>query len=229
MSDIMRENGIIIAIDGPAGVGKSSVGKAVAAKINYKFISTGKMYRALAFKAVRGGLDMENGELMLRTAENSSWEFKYGSGVEPVLHLDGLPLDKELSDEEVGKASSAVSKLLQVRNFMVAKQREIGARGGFIMEGRDIGTNVFPDAELKIFLDASPEARAERRVRQLEGQGIRSDYGQILDMIRKRDAQDSRRKHNPLKKAPDGVYIDSTGITQEEVCRKILSLYEGIK
>jgi len=224
----MRENGIIIAIDGPAGVGKSSVGKNVAARINYKFISTGKMYRALAFKAARKGLDIGDEDFMLKTAEASAWEFRYSSGVEPLLHLDGIPLDRELSDENVGKASSAVSRLLKVRNFMVSKQREIGAAGGFIMEGRDIGTNVFPDAELKIYLDASPEARALRRVRQLEADGRKSDYALILEMIKKRDHQDSLREHNPLKKAEDGIYIDSTGLTQEEVCGRIFNLYEGV-
>lgn len=224
-----RENGIIIAIDGPAGVGKSSVGKMLALKINYKFISTGKMYRALAWKALKNGLNIEDEDLMLKTAENSKWEFRYDSLPEPTLYLDGIPLDKELSDEEIGKATSSIARHLKVRNFLVEKQREIGKAGGVIMEGRDIGTNVFPDAELKIYLDASPEARAERRVKQLREKGIEANYKEILEMIRKRDYQDSLRKYNPLKKAEDSIYIDSTFMTQEEVCQKIYELYKGIK
>lgn len=223
-----RPQGIIIAIDGPAGVGKSSVGKMLALKINYRFLSTGKMYRALAWKSLKKGLNIEDEDSILKMAENSIWEFKFHSMPEPVLYLDGIPLDKELSDENIGKATSFIARLLKVRNFMVAKQREIGEKGGFIMEGRDIGTNVFPDAELKIYLDASPQARALRRVRQLEKEGIKADYDQILNMIEKRDYQDSLREYNPLRKAEDSIYVDSTNLTQEEVCFNIYELYKEV-
>jgi len=224
----MRKNGIIIAIDGPAGVGKSSVGKSLALRINYKFLSTGKMYRALAWKALKNKLNIEDENLMLDLANNSNWEFVYKVPPEPIIYLDGIPLDKELTDEEIGKATSSIARLLKVRNFMVLKQREIGKDGGFVMEGRDIGTNVFPDAELKIYLDASSQARALRRVKQLKYSGIEANYNEILEMIEKRDYQDSLRKYNPLKKASDSIYLDSTNMSQDDVCQKIYELYKEV-
>jgi len=219
-----RPKGIIVAIDGPAGVGKSTIGKAVAARLNYSFISTGKMYRALAWKALSSGVDLENESGLIHLARSVKWELKPSDTPEPQLCVDGRPLDREITDETVGKASSAVSKFAEVRGFMRDMQRAIGAEGGVVMEGRDIGTNVFPDAELKIYLDASPEARAGRRVGQLRDQGLESDRAAILDFIISRDSQDSRRKNNPLKQAEGGHYIDSTSMDRDQVVMEILRL-----
>ncbi|MFA6434298.1 MAG: (d)CMP kinase [Elusimicrobiales bacterium] len=219
-----RPKGIIIAIDGPAGVGKSTIGKMVAARLNYSFISTGKMYRALAWKALAAGTDLEDEAALMALARAVSWELKPSGTSEPQLCVDGRPLDREITDETVGKASSVVSKSAGVRRFMVDMQRAVGAGGGVVMEGRDIGTNVFPDAELKIYLDASPEARAGRRVGQLRAQGLEADGAAILDFIVKRDEQDSRRKNNPLKRAEGGHYIDSTLLDREQVVTEILRL-----
>ncbi|MEW5950815.1 MAG: (d)CMP kinase [Elusimicrobia bacterium] len=219
---------IVIAIDGPAGVGKSSVGKDFASKINYKFISSGKMYRALAFKALEKGISPDNESELLKLASSSFWEFKSSGGPEPVLYLDGRPLDSELTDEKIGKATSSVARLFSVREFLVKKQREIGSAGGIVMEGRDIGTNVFPDAPLKFYLDASAQARAKRRVYQLNKAGLKADYEEILAMIISRDEQDSKRAHNPLKKARDAVYIDSTNMTREEVCSVMLKAFFSV-
>ncbi|GAB4028337.1 MAG: (d)CMP kinase [Elusimicrobiota bacterium] len=219
---------IVIAIDGPAGVGKSSVGKIFASSINYRFISSGKMYRALAYKALAEGVSPQDEKSLLSLAMESSWEFRQKEGPEPVLYLDGKPLDRELADENIGKATSSVARLVLVRDFLVKKQREIGSGGGIVMEGRDIGTNVFPDSPLKFYLDASPQARAERRVLQLREAGLVADYEEILKMIIARDAQDSQRKHNPLKRAADAVYIDSTGINREEVCRLMLEAFHKV-
>ena len=219
-----RSKGIIIAIDGPAGVGKSTVGRTVAAKLNYSFISTGKMYRALAWKALAAGADLEDEAALMRLALAAKWELRPSDNPEPQLCLDGKPLDREITDETVAKASSSVSKFAEVRKFMRDMQRGIGADGGVVMEGRDIGTNVFPDAEVKVYLDASPEARAARRLKQLRGQGLEADYAAILDFIVKRDDQDSRRKNNPLKQAEDGHYVDSTGLDQAQVVTEILRL-----
>jgi cytidylate kinase len=221
---INRPKGIIVAIDGPAGVGKSTVGIAVAGRLGYRFISTGKMYRALAWKALASGADLENEAALVRLAEKIKWELKTSGSPEAMVCVDGAVLDKEIIDETVARASSSVSKFAGVRMFMRDMQRRAGEEGGVVMEGRDIGTNVFPDAELKIYLDASPEARARRRVGQLKTRGLAADYTRILDFIVKRDEQDSRRKNNPLKRAEGGRYIDSTDLDREQVVGEILKL-----
>ncbi|MDO8806728.1 MAG: (d)CMP kinase [Elusimicrobiota bacterium] len=222
----MRPDGIVIAIDGPAGVGKSTVGRLVAGRLGYSSISTGKMYRALAWKALENGISLEDDESLVKLAGSLKWGFPKGPGPEAGVSLDGRGLDLELSEERVSKASSGIAKLAGVRLFMCGMQRAAGISGGVVMEGRDIGTNVFPDAELKVYLDASPEARARRREGQLKEQGLEADYARILDFIIKRDAQDSGRKINPLKKAEDAHYLDSTALPCEKVVDAIVDLFK---
>ncbi|MGC8866661.1 MAG: (d)CMP kinase [Elusimicrobiales bacterium] len=222
----MRKNGIIIAIDGPAGAGKTSVGKAVAEKIAYRFISTGKMYRAIAWLCKQECVDVSNEKEVVELAKKNPISFVENNSVELDVEIAGIRLDRELYLEEIADATSAVAKLKDLREFFVEEQRRIGRDGGIVMEGRDITTNVFPDAELKIYLDASPQARAERRVRQLESKGIKADYNEILSMILKRDHQDSTRKENPLLKSSDSIYIDTTSMIQQEVVNLIVNLYK---
>ena len=224
-----RAGGIVIAIDGPAGVGKSTVGKLVAGRVGYSFISTGKMYRALAWKGLELGLDLEDDAVLVKLAKTLAWTFPGGRGPEAGIALDGRLLNKERTDERVGKASSGIARFAGVRMFMRGMQRQAGLAGGVVMEGRDIGTNVFPDAELKIYLDASPAARARRRAEQLRAQGIEADYPQILDFIIKRDAQDTGRKNNPLAKASDAHYLDSTSIPREQIVEAIVALFAAVK
>lgn len=221
----MRKNGIVIAIDGPAGSGKSSVGKAVAQAINYKFISTGKMYRAIAWLCMQKGVDVEDEKAVVELAKENPISFEYDENVEPKLTISGLTLDKELYTEDVAIKTSSVARIQGLRRFLVEEQRRIGKDGGVVMEGRDITTNVFPDAELKIYLDASAEARALRRVKQLAEQGIEADYNEICQMIKKRDFQDSTRTNNPLSISPDSIYIDTTYMSQDEVIQRIIELY----
>ena len=221
----MRANGIVIAIDGPAGVGKSTVGKLVASRLGYRFISTGKMYRALAWKALEAGVSLEDDAALVALARALRWEFPKGAGPEADVAIDGRRLERELVDERTGRASSAIAKLPGVRLFMKDMQRQAGLEGGVVMEGRDIGTNVFPDAELKVYLDASPKARAERRVAQLKAQGLPADYDEILDFIVKRDAQDSGRAVNPLRKADDALYLDSTSMPRDQVVASIVDMF----
>lgn len=224
----MRKNGIVIALDGPAGVGKSSVGKAIASRLGYSFVSTGKMYRALAWKALQIKCPLDDEEKLLDLANSMQWTFPKGEGPEADVALDGKILRQELLLEEVSKASSAVALFSGIRTLMKDMQRKAGADGGVVMEGRDIGTNIFPDAELKIFLDASPEARAARRYNQLKQQNIFADYGEILEFIIKRDKQDSTRKNNPLKPAEDAIHVDSTFLKMDEVIEKAISLFNKV-
>ncbi|HOI42196.1 MAG TPA: (d)CMP kinase, partial [Elusimicrobiales bacterium] len=167
----------------------------------------------------------DDGPALAELAGRLRWEFRDAAGPEHDMYVDGALMGDQLSAEKVSRASSAVAKLREVRDFMRDRQRDAGREGGVIMEGRDIGTNVFPDAELKIYLDASPEARASRRVGQLKQLGQPADYGEILDFIKKRDAQDSGREHSPLKKADDGHYLDSTSLTREQVVEEIVRLH----
>ena len=226
--DLKRKNGIIVAIDGPAGAGKSTVGRMAAERLNYGFLSSGMMYRALAWKALELGVDTADEDALMKLAEGMKWSFARSAGAELLVSVDGCELTREINTEKVGKASSAVALLPRVRVFMCAMQRAAGAEGALVMEGRDIGTNVFPDAELKVYLDASAQARAGRRFSQLREQGLAADYDQILDFIVKRDAQDTRRKNNPLKKSEDSVYLDSTSITCEQAVDEIVRLCRAI-
>jgi len=224
----MRKNGIIIAIDGPAGSGKSSVGKEVAKEINYKFISTGKMYRAIAWICVHKKIDITNENEVLKTAIENEIIFVDENPPEPSLYIAGIKLDKELYNEEIAKKTSDIARMPKIREFLVKRQQQIGNDGGIVMEGRDITTNVFPDAELKIYLDASAQERAKRRIKQLKEKGIEADYNEILNMIKIRDEQDAKREHNPLKKSNDSYYIDTTGLSQDDVKNIILKLYYKI-
>jgi len=217
---------LVIAIDGPAGVGKSSIGEMLARAVDYKFLSTGQMYRALAWKALSLGADLENEEQVTAIALKSHWDFVSGEFKVIKIILDGVAMDSRLNSESVGRATSSIARLSSVRKFMCDKQREIGEAGEIVMEGRDIGSNVFPDAEIKIYLDASPQERAKRRVNQLLEEGKAADYEEIFSAIVKRDKQDAERKYNPLTKSKDYNVIDTTDLNKEQVLEKILKLYK---
>lgn len=214
----------VIAIDGPAGAGKSTVGKLAASRLDYRFLNTGEMYRALTWRVLQARISTSDEESIIRLAEKIKWEFKSIAGPAIRTFADGVLVGRQILDERVGKKSSLVAGLPSVRKFMRKIQRALGSVGGIVMEGRDIGTNVFPDADLKIYLEASSRERALRRFRQLRKQGFKADYDVILDSIRKRDSQDARRRINPLKKARDSVVIDTTKMTLRQVASRILEL-----
>ena len=219
-----KRKGLVIAMDGPAGVGKSTVGGLVAKSLGYKFINTGEMYRALTWKGLEEGVDLEDHDAVLTLAKRLHWEFKpvEEGGTTLKTYIDGQGVTVQIREERVSINSSLVAGNPGVRKFLSKLQRELGEGGSIVMEGRDITTNVFPDADVKIYLDASPEERADRRYRQLKAAGQEADRDKILAAILKRDLNDLKREINPLKQAEDALVIDSTSLTLHEVADKIL-------
>lgn len=218
-----RRKRLIIAMDGPAGVGKSTVGNLVAKDLGYHFINTGEMYRALTWKALEQGLDLANEKAVVALAKRLDWEFKpTEEGTTLKTWIDGEVVTTQIRDERVSANSSLVAANPGVRKFLCRLQRKLGLRGGIVMEGRDITTHVFPDADFKIYLDASIEERARRRYRQLKAAGQKADYMKIKAAILTRDLNDLKRKINPLSQASDAMVIDSTHLTMHAVARKIL-------
>jgi cytidylate kinase len=219
-----RRRGLIIAIDGPAGVGKSTIGGLLAKSLGYQFINTGEMYRALTWKALEEGLDLDDQTAVLALAKKLKWEFKpvEEGGTTLKTYIDGEPVTMQIREERVSVNSSRVAANPGVRKFLSKLQRDLGEEGAIVMEGRDITTHVFPDADAKIYLDASPEERASRRYRQLKAAGQEADRAEILSAILKRDLNDLKREINPLKQAADALVIDSTHLTMHQVADKIL-------
>ena len=222
----MRANGMLIAIDGTAGTGKSSVGKAVAAKLGYGFLSTGEMYRALAYKVFEKKISPEDHDAVLAAARALRFTFARQPDATLKMFVDGEFLGAKLHLEEVGSVASRVSTNGEARRVLTEKMREVGMDGGIVMEGRDVGTVVFPDAEMKFYLDASAEERAKRRVKQLQEAGKKADYAQILDMIKERDYRDSHRAASPLKPADDAVILDTSALNMQQVIEAILEKVE---
>jgi CMP/dCMP kinase len=215
---------LIIAIDGPVGSGKSTLARRVAELMGYVYVDTGAMYRALALKALRQGISFEGGdELLVALAQKTSIDLRADGGTQRVL-LDREDVTAAIRTPEVSQAASKIAVNAGVRHVLVAEQRRAGERGGVVMEGRDIGSVVFPDAQLKIFLTASAETRAERRWREHQQKGDSIDLQKTLDEIRERDQRDKERSTSPLVKAPDAVVVDSTAMEPEEVARLVVML-----
>lgn len=222
----MRANGMLIAIDGTAGTGKSSVGKAVAAKLGYGFLSTGEMYRALAYKVFEKKINPEDHDGVLSAARALRFTFARQPDASLKMFVDGEFLGAKLHLEEVGNVASRVSTNGEARRVLTEKMREVGMDGGVVMEGRDVGTVVFPDAEIKFYLDASAEERAKRRVKQLQEAGEKPDYAQILKMIQERDYRDSHRAVSPLKPADDAIVVDTSALNMQQVIDTVLEKLE---
>ena len=215
---------MIIAIDGPSGAGKSTVAKAVAKKLDFDCLDTGAMYRAVAWKALQGGTALDDAEALEVIAATCPIDFGRDEGTQTVA-IGGVDVTAAIRTAEIDRAVSPVSACPKVREALVEQQRRIGRAGNYVVEGRDIGTVVFPDAEVKVFLTASPEERAHRRVRQNVDRGIGSiDYETVLADIIRRDDIDSNRAASPLKAAEDAVPMDSTGCYIEDVINRICSL-----
>ncbi|HEY0704896.1 MAG TPA: (d)CMP kinase [Candidatus Acidoferrales bacterium] len=219
---------LVIAIDGPVGSGKSTLARRVAELMGYVYVDTGAMYRALALKALRHGLGFgaeagADDDALVALAQKTSIDLRADGGAQRVL-LDQEDVTAAIRTPEVSQAASKIAVNAGVRHVLVAEQRRAGERGGVVMEGRDIGSVVFPDAHLKIFLTASPETRAERRWREHEQKGDAIDLQKTLDEIHERDQRDKLRSTSPLVKAPDAVVVDSTAMEPEEVARLVVML-----
>lgn len=220
----MSDRKPIIAIDGPAGAGKSTIAKTLARQLGYLFINTGAMYRAVAWKALQLGVSLEDADQVGKLAEDSLIELT-GTVDAMRLLIDGQDITEDIATPAISQAASVVSAISAVRRALVARQQQMGKAGGVVMEGRDIGTQVFPDAEIKIYLDASSQARAERRHTDDLAKGFNT--GSLLTTqseIEERDTRDKSRADSPLVQAEGAVYIDSSAMTINEVVEKILSL-----
>lgn len=228
---------IIIAIDGYSSTGKSTIAKRVANTLQYLYIDTGAMYRAVTFLALKRGFISEGKQTLtidkdslLIALKQSTIRFEHNSelGVSEI-YLNGQNIEKEIRGLSVASYVSEVAKIPEIRAYLVALQREMGREKGVVMDGRDIGTVVFPEAELKIFMTASEEIRAQRRFLELQQKGEVTTYEEVLQNIQKRDYEDTHRKESPLQKALEAIEIDNSSTTIEEVVQKIVSLVRDKK
>lgn len=216
-----RRQGWVVAMDGPAGVGKSTIGQLVANRLGYHFMNTGEMYRAVTWKALKEKIDLTDSRAVARLTRRLRWEFKpIEGGVTLRVFIDGDGLTSQIRDEKVSKNVSTVAAIPAVRRLLRHLQRQLGKNGEIVMEGRDITTHVFPDAEIKIFLDASLEERAARRCRQLKSAGRRVSLDRIKTGISTRDRSDQQFGY--FSQAKDAIVIDATHLTQHEVANRIL-------
>ncbi|MBJ7985646.1 (d)CMP kinase [Bacillus cereus] len=218
---------ISIAIDGPAAAGKSTVAKVVAKKLSYVYIDTGAMYRAITYAALEQKVDIENEEKLMEVVKNVNVEFQQGENTQLVF-LNGQDVSEVIRTPDVTNRVSIVAKHRLVREEMVRRQQELAEKGGVVMDGRDIGTHVLPDAEVKIFMLASVEERAERRYLENMNKGFDSNLEQLKEDIARRDKLDSEREVSPLKKADDALELDTTSLSIEEVVQKIMGIVSGV-
>lgn len=218
---------ISIAIDGPAAAGKSTVAKVVAKKLSYVYIDTGAMYRAITYAALEQKVDIENEEKLMEVVKNVNIEFQQGENTQLVF-LNGQDVSEVIRTPDVTNRVSIVAKHRLVREEMVRRQQELAEKGGVVMDGRDIGTHVLPDAEVKIFMLASVEERAERRHLENINKGFDSNLEQLQEEIAQRDKLDSEREVSPLKKADDALKLDTTSLSIEEVVQKIMGIVSGV-
>jgi cytidylate kinase len=214
---------LIIAIDGPVGSGKSTVARRVAEMLGYAHLDSGAMYRAVGLKALRDGVSLDSPERLAELAGSARIDLVPRDGKLLVL-LDGEDVTEAIRAPDVSRAASVVAVVPGVRHPMVAEQRRAGEQGGVVMEGRDIGSVVFPHADLKIFLDASPDVRAGRRQRELEEKGEPTEFARVLAEVHERDRRDRGREMSPLVRATDAVVVDNSAMDAEETARVIVLL-----
>jgi cytidylate kinase len=226
MKEFLEENGgmkKVIAIDGPAGAGKSTIAKGLAKELSYIYIDTGAMYRAVAYQALKQGIAADDAQALTKLAAESEIDMRVEGGENRIL-LNGEDVTAEIRLPEVGAMASPVSAIGGVREHLVAQQRRLAARGNVVMDGRDIGTVVLPDADCKIYLTASLDERVMRRYTELKAKGLDTTPDEVKNDIETRDYRDSHRENSPLRQADDAVYLDSTGLGIDEVLAKVREL-----
>ncbi len=223
----MRHRKITIAIDGPAASGKSTTARRVARRLNYIYIDTGAMYRAVTLAALQNNIPVDDAEQLATLAASIDIELHQNDS-DTEIFLDGTDVSRDIRLPEVTQNISPVAANARVREILVAKQQQLGKNGGVVMDGRDIGTVVFPEAELKIFMEASVEERARRRIRELRERGVVMEIGVVESEIRQRDEADQSRDHGPLRKAQDAISIDTTTLSIDEQVEKIVLLARRI-
>ena len=220
---------LIIAIDGPAGAGKSTAARALARRLNYLYIDTGAMYRAVAWKTLNEGIGLAETARIGRLAAESKIEL-VGSVDSMRVLIDGRDITAEIRTPQVSQAASIVSVIPAVRRALVARQQEMGQAGGVVMEGRDIGTQVFPEAEVKFFLDASTEARSQRRFVEDATRGTAgTSLAATRTELQERDSRDRTRTDSPLVQAEDAIYIDSSSLAAEQVVERMWQVVEAAR
>jgi cytidylate kinase len=220
-----RPNGLIVAIDGPSGAGKSTITKLLCERLGYLHLDTGAMYRAVALAVQRAGVSADDEQSLADVCRSIDIAFVRSDGCCRVM-LDGEDVSAAIRTPEISLLTSKVSARKVVRDVMAGLQRALGRDGGVVLEGRDIGTVVFPDADVKFFLSASAEERGRRRYLELKARGEDVDLQRTIDEVAQRDEQDARREHAPLKRADDAIEIDSTRLTIQEV---VAVMEEAIK
>jgi cytidylate kinase len=215
---------LIIAIDGPSGAGKGTVARAVAARLEYRHLDTGAMYRAVAWKALREGIDLTNEEGVAALAARVPFVLEEGRVV-----IDGDDVTRAIRTPEIDRAATMVARLPAVRRVLVSRQRDIGAGGAIVMEGRDIGTVVFPDADVKIYLDASPEERAQRRASDpAHAASASRALTDVATALAERDRNDSTRADSPLARASDAILVETTGQPVEAVVERVMDVVHEV-
>lgn len=213
---------INVAIDGPVGAGKSTIARMAAQALGYVYVDTGALYRAIGVYAMRAGVDPKDAEAVTKKLQEITVELQFSDGVQHVL-LNGEDVSEEIRTSKASMAASAVSAIPAVRQFLFDMQREIAAKGNCIMDGRDIGTVVLPNAQVKIFLTASPKARALRRYKDLQEKGAEDTYESVLSDLLERDYNDSHRPIAPLKPAEDSVLVDTSSMTLAESVEAVVA------
>ena len=217
---------MIVAIDGPSGAGKSTLSKALAKRLDYVNIDTGAMYRSVALLAQEQNIDLENTAALKKLCADLSLEFVRHDDSESVL-VNGRDVTRQIRSPEISLLTAQVAGCKVVRDAMVRIQRRMGEKGGVVLEGRDIGTVVFPDADVKFFLSATAEERGRRRYEELLAKGLSVDLRQTVREVKARDTADTERLHAPLLQAPDAVVIDSTGMTIDDVLSEMLTIVKS--
>lgn len=215
-----------IAIDGPAGAGKSTVARAVAEQLGLLYLDTGAMYRVVAYKALLSGISLEDEQEVTRIARKTQISFDHNH--KDVVYCDGENVASLIRSQDVSRAVSIVASYPGVREYLVGIQRLEARKGNVVMDGRDIGTCVLPEADLKIFLTASAKERAQRRLLEIKKSGDNIGFEQVLEDIKNRDRCDSEREHAPLKPAPDAIIIDTSGMSFQKVVEKIINLADKL-